>query len=74
MDYYLNEYSLRGQFKNTDKFMESLRKSTLPVLDKIKDENESILWKKILFGIWKYVMELKFPGFRGKRMKEVRNY
>ena len=49
MDYYLNEYSLRGQFKNTDKFMESLRKSTLPVLDKIKDENESILWKKDTF-------------------------
>ena len=49
MDYYLNEYSLRGQFKDTDEFMETLRTSTLPVLDRIKAENESILWKKDTF-------------------------
>lgn len=49
MDYYLNEYSLRGQFKNTDEFIETLRTSTLPVLKRIKDEKESIVWRKDIF-------------------------
>lgn len=60
MDYYLNEYSLRGQFKNIDEFIETLRTSTLPALNKIQDEKEAYFGKKIPFGNWKYVMELQF--------------
>lgn len=49
MDYYINEYSLRGQFRNTDDFFGSLRKFTLPMLDKIKKEEGSVIWKKDTF-------------------------
>lgn len=46
MDYYVNEYSLRGQFKDTNDFFESLRTYTLPVFKNIKNEKGSIIWKK----------------------------
>ncbi len=48
-DYFLNEYSLRGQFKNTDEFFDTLRDYTLPVLHRIQDNKESIVWKKDTF-------------------------
>ena len=32
MDYYLNEYSLRGQFASVEDFFESLRNYTFPIL------------------------------------------
>ena len=38
MDYYLNEYSLRGQFASVEDFFESLRNYTFPILNKIKDD------------------------------------
>ena len=46
MDYFLNEYSLRGQFKDTDEFYDSLREYTLPVLKKIEKEKYCVIWKK----------------------------
>ena len=46
MDYYLNEYSLRGQFDNTDGFFESLRSYTLPVLKKVRENKENVIWKR----------------------------
>lgn len=49
MDYFLNEYSLRGQFKNTDDFFLSLRDYTLPVLLKIQENKENVIWKKDTF-------------------------
>ena len=49
MDYYLNEYSLRGQFASVEDFFESLRNYTFPILNKIKDKNENIIWKKDTF-------------------------
>ena len=49
MDYYLNEYSLRGQFKDTDDFFRTLREKTLPVLEKLQDDKENIIWKKDTF-------------------------
>ena len=49
MDYYLNEYSLRGQFKDVEEFFVSLRTHTLPALKKIEMEEESIIWKKDTF-------------------------
>lgn len=49
MDYYLNEYSLRGQFNSVDEFFSSLQTKTLPVLKKIESEKESIVWKKDTF-------------------------
>lgn len=51
MDYYLNEYSLRGQFASVEDFFESLRNYTFPILNKIKDKNENIIWKLMFF--WK---------------------
>lgn len=46
MNYYMNEYSLRGQFNDVNEFFDALRKYTLPVLNKIKKEKESVIWKK----------------------------
>lgn len=49
MDYYLNEYSLRGQFRDVEDFFDSLRNNTLPVLRKIQKQQENIIWKKDTF-------------------------
>lgn len=46
MNYYINEYSLRGQFCDVDEFLESLRIYTIPVLKKIESNQENIIWKK----------------------------
>lgn len=46
MDYYINEYSLRGQFQTIDDFFTSLREYTLPLLKKIEEDDGSIIWKK----------------------------
>lgn len=51
MDYYLNEYSLRGQFKSIEEFFQSLRESTLPVLQQVQKEEGNVIWKKDTF--WK---------------------
>lgn len=49
MNYYLNEYSLRGQFKDIEDFFLSLREYTFPVLNKIQKNKENIIWKKDIF-------------------------
>lgn len=49
MDYFLNEYSLRGQYKDVDEFFETLREYTFPVLKKIEKENDNVIWKKDTF-------------------------
>lgn len=49
MNYYINEYSLRGQFQDVDEFIESLREYTLPVLKKIENDGHSVIWKKYDF-------------------------
>lgn len=46
MDYYVNEYSLRGQFQNVYEFFDSLREYTFPVLNRVKQEAGSLIWKK----------------------------
>ncbi len=46
MDYYINEYSLRGQFGNVREFLDSLKVFTLPVLKKIESEEGNAIWKK----------------------------
>lgn len=49
MDYFLNEYSLRGQFKDVDEFFETLRNNTLPVLKMLEKQKENVIWKKDTF-------------------------
>ena len=49
MNYYLNEYSLRGQFKDINEFFQSLREYTLPVLNRIQKNKENVIWKKDIF-------------------------
>ncbi len=49
MDYYINEYSLRGQFAFVEDFFQSLREYTLPVFDKIQENKENLIWKKDVF-------------------------
>ena len=74
MDYYLNEYSLRGQFKDTDEFIETLRVSTLPVLNRIRDEKESILWRKDTFWnleICNGITIFNIPQKRNERSPEL---
>lgn len=49
MEYYLNEYSIRGQFKNTDDFCQSIKSKTIPVLDQVIGEEGSVIIKKDTF-------------------------
>ena len=49
MDYFLNEYSIRGQYENVEDFFEKLRNYTLPVLNKIEKQDGNIIWKKDTF-------------------------
>ena len=51
MNYFINEYSLRGQFKDLDSFFESLIQYTLPVLKKVESNKENVIWKKD--DLWK---------------------
>ena len=49
MDYFLNEYSLQGQFLDEDRFFKSIRENTIPVIKKIYEEGENIIYKKDSF-------------------------
>ena len=46
MDYFMNEYSLRGQFADVESFYESLRKYTIPALKKVSESDGDVIWKK----------------------------
>lgn len=46
MNYFLNEYSLRGQYKDVDEFFKTLREYTLPVLRKIGQQSDNVIWKR----------------------------
>ena len=73
MDYYLNEYSLRGQFKDIEEFYESLREYTLPVLKKIESEKKNIIWKKDTFWqseICNGITLLTIPKKKNERTEE----
>lgn len=73
MDYYLNEYSLRGQYKDIDDFFESLRNYTLPVLQKIEAQKENIIWKKDTFWqleICNGITLMQIPQRRNERSAE----
>lgn len=48
MDIVVNDYSLEGQFSNSEDFIDTLIKSTIPILDKIKEKKYN-LWKKSNF-------------------------
>lgn len=74
MDYFLNEYSLRGQYKDVDEFFEKLREYTLPVLRKIETQNGSLIWKKDIF--WKSeicngITLVKIPQKKNERSGEL---
>ena len=43
MEYILNEFSLDGQFEDTDEFVDSLYKNTLPVLKKLDEKKINLL-------------------------------
>ena len=74
MDYYLNEYSLRGQFKDVDEFFETLRKYTLPVLKKIEEQKENVIFKKDTFWqreICNGISLIEIPGKKNERSVEM---
>lgn len=76
MDYYLNEYSLRGQFSSVDDFFESLRSKTLPVLKKIHEQKENIIWKKDTFWqseICAGITLTQIPKKKNERSGELAN-
>ena len=73
MDYYVNEYSLREQFADINEFFDSLREYTLPMLKKIEQEHESVIWKKDDLwnaGICKGVTLSTIPVKRNERSPE----
>jgi len=67
MNYCLNEYSLRGQFEDIDSFYSSLRKDTLPVLNRIQKEQDSVIWKKDTFWQCKICNEITINNIPHKR-------
>lgn len=74
MDYYLNEYSLRGQFKDVEEFFVSLREQTLPALKKIQLANENIIWKKDTFWqaeICNGITLLNIPRKKNERTEDM---
>lgn len=73
MNYFLNEYSLRGQFKDVDEFFESLRNCTLPVLRKIEEHKDNVIWKKDTFWeseICNGITLYKIPKKKNERTNE----
>lgn len=58
MNYYINEYSLRGQFQSIDDFFSSFRRCTLPVLRKIEEDNANVIIKKDTFWASKICGEI----------------
>jgi len=74
MEYYLNEYSIRGQFVNTDDFFASLRNKTIPVLDQVAAEDGSVIIKKDTFWqleICNGIALYQIPVKRNERSAEV---
>ena len=74
MDYFLNEYSLRGQFKDIDEFFDTLRMHTLVVLKKIEEEEGSLIWKKDNFWqseICNGITLTNIPRKRNERTPEI---
>lgn len=47
--FYMNEYSLRGQFSTVDEFSKSMQEKTLPLLKKIQNTKGAVFWKKSNF-------------------------
>ncbi len=73
MDYYLNEYSLRGQFESVDDFFSSIRIKTIPVLNKIEEGKGNVIWKKDTFWkseICKGITLFKIPKRKNERTEE----
>lgn len=74
MEYYLNEYSVRGQFRNTDDFFASLRGNTIPVLEKVMRESDSVIIKKDTFWqleICKGIPLNRIPSKKNERSGEL---
>ena len=44
--YYLNEYSLRGQFKDIEDFADKLIEETIPVLERVYASEGNLVYKK----------------------------
>lgn len=74
MEYYLNEYSIRGQFRNTDDFFKSLRENTIPVFERVVRESGSVIIKKDTFWqleICKGVSLSQIPIRKNERSGEL---
>lgn len=50
MEYVLNEFSLKGQFEDTDEFVDSLYENTLPVLKKLDQNKINLLKSYNIYG------------------------
>ena len=68
MEYIINDYSLCGQFDNTEAFLDSLRSNTLPVLKKIRDDLDSLIWNQANL----YNLQV-CPGITLSKVKPKRN-
>ena len=69
MEYYMNEYSLRGQFSSLEEFYQSLLRYTLPVLKKIEtvDKTNSLIWKNDMFWDLNVCNDIKIGEIRNQK-------
>lgn len=70
MGYYINEYSLRGQFQSDDEFLKSLLENTLPVLKKIEEE-EGIIYKEAMLWDCKVTSKCNLRDFLLTQRKPI---
>ena len=80
MDYFLNEFSLTGQFANLDEFYQSFRDNLSKVLKKIEKDGDSAIYKSTCF--WslpvsdKYTVQdaLNYKSGKNQRLVSTEQY
>lgn len=74
MNYFLNEYSIRGQYKDIDDFFEKFRCNTLPVFKKIEGDSGNVIWRKDTFWqleICNKITLMNIPKKKNERSVEL---
>lgn len=70
MNYVMNDFSLRGQFKDMESFLDSIRNNIKPILRKIEAEEDGTIWKKDTFWQLEVCNGITLQDF-SRRMAEI---
>ena len=70
MNYVMNDFSLRGQFKDMESFLDSIRNNIKPILRKVEAEEDGTIWKKDTFWQLEVCNGITLQDF-SRRMAEI---